>query len=270
MKLIPRSSQPGFVKEILSRNRNLPEDHENLIIPVMSNFVEMDSGELCIVMPFFSLGSLRYVLKALRFLHAAGAVHRDVSAGHVYLEEGPKIVLGFAAATLYNLHSAAEFQYPPSSSLPATRISDWAAAPEEYNFFGFQRENFSTKADVWLVGIMALELAYGEIAVQDRGALETKIRAITETRRLPKKLGPEVQQQRGASVTTTSRRSGVGMKRKAKMIETPAEEGGGEEEEEDQGLSSFSREFVELVAQCLAWNPEERPCVDALLNHDFF
>ncbi|VFQ85988.1 unnamed protein product [Cuscuta campestris] len=281
MKLIPRSSQPGFVKEILSRNRNLPEDHENLIIPVMSNFVEMDSGELCIVMPFFSLRSLRglpeacisvslrYVLKALRFLHAAGAVHRDVSAGHVYLEEGPKIALGFAAATLYNLHSAAEFQYPPSSSLPATRISDWAAAPEEYNF-GFQRENYSTKADVWLVGIVALELAYGEIAVQDRGALETKIRAITETRRLPKKLGPEVQQQRGASVTTTSRRSGVGMKRKAKMIETPAEEGGGEEEEEDQGLSSFSREFVELVAQCLAWNPEDRPCVDALLNHDFF
>ncbi|VFQ76399.1 unnamed protein product [Cuscuta campestris] len=108
MKLIPRSSQPGFVKEILSRNRNLPEDQENLIIPVMANFVEMDSGDLCIVMPFFSLGSLRsamvakfpgglpeacisvslrYVLKALRFLHAAGAVHRDVSAGETRATE---------------------------------------------------------------------------------------------------------------------------------------------------------------------------------------
>ncbi|VFQ92998.1 unnamed protein product [Cuscuta campestris] len=266
-------SSRSSVPETLSRNLNLPGDHKNLT-RVEAHFVDGATGDLCIVTPFFEPGSLRSAmaakfphglpedcisvslrcaLKALRFLHSAGALHGDIHAGHIYLKSGPQITLGFAA-TLYE-HGASDSraECSSSSSLPGTQISTWAAAPEVYN-----GHCYSEKSDIWLVGITALELAYGRVSVPNREALEMTIRTITQTKRLPKKLGPEGQQR-----TVAAGREDI--KGKAKMETTDSEE----EEEEEEGCS-FSREFGEMVAQCLAWNPEERPSVDALLNHDFF
>ncbi|VFQ85976.1 unnamed protein product [Cuscuta campestris] len=266
-------SSGSSVPETLSRNLNLPGDHKNLT-RVEAHFDDGATGDLCIVTPFFEPGSLRSAmaakfphglpedcisvslrcaLKALRFLHSAGALHGDIHAGHIYLKSGPQITLGFGA-TLYE-HGASDSraECSSSSSLPATQISTWAAAPEVYN--SEDSRGYSEKSDIWLVGITALELAYGRVSVPNRETLEMTIRTITETKRLPKKLGPEGQQ-RAVAAGRDDRKG------KAKMETTDFEE-------EEEG-SSFSREFGELVAQCLAWNPEERPSVDALLNHDFF
>ncbi|VFQ85977.1 unnamed protein product [Cuscuta campestris] len=260
------------VPETLSRNLNLPGDHKNLT-RVEALFIDGATGDLCIVIPFFKPGSLRSAmaarfpqglpetcisvslrcaLKAVRFLHHAGNLHRDINAGHIYLKSGPQIKLGFGATLYEHGASASRAECSSSSSLPATAISTWAAAPEVYN-----SHRYSEKSDIWLVGITALELAYGRVTVPNREALEMTIRTITETKRLPKKLGPEGQQRAVAAGRED-------IKGKAKMEKTDWEE----EEEGEKGCS-FSRKFGEFVAQCLAWNPESRPSVDALLNHGF-
>ncbi|KAK4381200.1 hypothetical protein Sango_2994400 [Sesamum angolense] len=64
-------------------------------------------------------------------------------------------------------------------------IYDWAAAPEvlESNHMEYTRE-----ADIWLIGITALELAYGGLRVMNREALETMVTKINLKKKLPKKV----------------------------------------------------------------------------------
>ncbi|XP_019160997.1 PREDICTED: serine/threonine-protein kinase 10-like [Ipomoea nil] len=238
------STTPPLDEEISTRNNALPHHHKNLM-PVDAHFVDKLSEDLCVVMPFPERGSLRSimadefpygfpevfisvalrsVLKALRFLHGAEILHGDVNAGHVYVKSGPKIMLGFAA-TVYE-HQVSNVECSSHSALPATQISTWAAAPEVYD-----GGNGNKAADIWLVGITAMELAYGGIRVPNREALEVLIRGIIETKRLPKNY---------------------------------------QLEEEGEEKRSFSREFEKMVAECVAWNPADRPSACTLLKHEFF
>ncbi|XP_031127691.1 serine/threonine-protein kinase BLUS1-like [Ipomoea triloba] len=251
-------------REIFTRNYALPYNHKNLM-PVEAHFVNRLTDDLCVVMPFPERGSLRSivaekfpygfpeafisvalrpVLKALRFLHGAKILHGDVTAGHVYVKSGPQILLGFAA-TLYE-HQVSNPECSSHSALPATQISTWAAAPEAYNN---SNGGNGKAADIWLVGITALELAYGGIRVPNREALEVMIRGIIETKRLPKNYQLEGE-----------RKEGIKEKGKNKIME-------GERGEEER---SFSREFEKMVAECVAWNPADRPSARSLLKHEFF
>ncbi|VFQ60324.1 unnamed protein product [Cuscuta campestris] len=224
----------------------LPPSFDQNVVPLVGHFSDRETGDLCLVMPFFQPGSLRSamaarfpdglpeacalvalrcVLKGLRFLHRANSLHRDINAGHIYIKPGPQIQLGFAA-TVYEHGRISAGERGCSSTSPKL-----PAAPEAH-------ECYTEKSDIWLVGITALELAYGTVR-PDREALEMTIRGITETKMLPAKM------LMGGPVEITSR-------------------------EEDEVERSFSVEFGSFVAECLARDPEQRPSADAILNHSFF
>lgn len=259
-------------KEIYTRNNALPLNCHKNLMSMETHFVDEESEDVCVVMPFAERGSLRSIMadafpygfpeecisvalrsvvKALCYLHKAMIVHTDVNAGHVYVKNGPQIIVGFAA-TVYE-HGVFNVECSSHRALPAAKISNWGAAPEVYN----ENQHYSDKADIWLVGITALELAYGGIRVPNREALEVLIREIIKTKRLPKNY--QLEEVRKEETKEEKEEDGKGKKIMQKNNERVGSEG-----------RSFSREFEKMVAECLAWKPEERPTAATLLKHDFF
>ncbi|CAH9118209.1 unnamed protein product [Cuscuta europaea] len=264
--------------------------HHKYLMPVNAYFIDRETEDLCLVMPFCELGSLRSamscskfrhglpetcisvalrcVLKALKFLYRFRHFHMNVNAGHIYLKNGPRIFLGFAA-TLYE-HGVCDAEGSSHSSLPVTQICDWAAAPEVYsvrNDDARYRHRYTDKSDVWLVGITALELAYGTIRVPNRVALERMIKEIIRTKRLPKKL---------VCGGIDDNREEAHEEKNDKGKKKVEEEGRGVRNNPHQHVdseeirASFSREFETMVADCFTWDPWKRPTANSLLNHDFF
>ncbi|KAL0425929.1 UNVERIFIED_CONTAM: Serine/threonine-protein kinase dst1 [Sesamum radiatum] len=129
------------------------------------------------------LVALREALKGLSFIHAKGHVHKEITAGHIFFNGKPEIKLAFSAS-VFDLNEDEDQSSSLSSFLPAASIYDWAAAPEvlESNHMEYTRE-----ADIWLIGITALELAYGGLRVMNREALETMVTKINLKKKLPKK-----------------------------------------------------------------------------------
>ncbi|CAH9108336.1 unnamed protein product [Cuscuta epithymum] len=272
--------------EILRKNMAgllLPCEYKHLM-PVKAHFIEQETEDLCLVMPFCERGSLRsvmsdkfrhglpetcisvalrYVLKSLKFLHRFKNLHRDINAGHIYVKSGPRIFLGFAG-TLYE-HGVPNVECSSHSSLPVTQICKWAAPPEVYCGGGRNDTyylDYTELSDVWLVGITALELAYGTIRVPNREALETMIKEIIRTRRLPKKLGcGGIDDNREEEAHEEDKRSDKGKKKQKIMRKVYPEE---------EIRASFSRAFETMVADCLAWDPWNRPTASDLLKHEFF
>ncbi|CAH9118101.1 unnamed protein product [Cuscuta europaea] len=263
--------------ELESKNNKLQKDHENLL-QVEGFFLDPESCDYCIVMAYAEWGSLqsimaehfplglpetfislilRSVLEVVCFLHQRKVFHGDISAGHVYLKSGPNIKMGFGA-TVYD-HGVSNLECSSSCTLPETDISHWAAAPEVYNH-EMKNHRSTEESDVWLVGIMALELAYGGIRVPSREALEVMSREIHEKRKLPKRYPPAPQ---GLDQLQQLTREVEGKGKQIAMEEEDYGDGSSEER-------SFSREFEKIVADCLAWKPWERPNARTLLKHEFF
>ncbi|CAH9076413.1 unnamed protein product [Cuscuta europaea] len=213
---------------------------------------------------------LRSILNALCFLHKQRIPHGDISAGHVYLTPHPPLPfpdsflkLGFAA-TLF--HEDDEFAAGTSNSalLPMPSISQWAAAPELVASHTNNYEQPSEKADIWLVGITALELAYGAGGLQlpNRNALEAMVKDILHNNKLPpttngrhKQLTIETEQQVIKTEHTNL------LKHYAKKLGRQCSA---------SSSSPFSSAFTSMVIQCLAWDPLKRPTAHKLLSHKFF
>ncbi|XP_031114047.1 serine/threonine-protein kinase BLUS1-like [Ipomoea triloba] len=191
------------------------ERHHKNLLRMKAYFMDKPSGKLCIVMPFpghslrtvmkkafpggfpedLMLSALRSVLDALGFLHTQSIFHTDINAGHVYLgqifcdiydvdlqfEYNYEINLGFAA-TVYDDDDVDEMGNT-APYLPVASMSNWAAAPEVYN--GNGKQAYSDKADIWLFGITALELAFGGLKLPNRNALEAIIDDIHHNKKLP-------------------------------------------------------------------------------------
>ncbi|KAA8520568.1 hypothetical protein F0562_014824 [Nyssa sinensis] len=216
-----------------------------------------------VLMPHMRFGSLRYIMSSgfnnglpedciavalketllgLCHIHVRRQLHRDITAGHIFVDDYPSIKLAFAAS-VYEHGVSGE----SSSSERAITISKWAAAPEVFN----SNNEYTDKADIWLFGITALELAYGRLGVSDRQTLESITNNITKKRRLPNKL--EDYQE--------GKKKG---KEKASFFKAfCAALGKGEER-------AFSKSFQKMVASCLAEDPEDRPTLLELLEHEFF
>ncbi|KAH0676364.1 hypothetical protein KY285_024165 [Solanum tuberosum] len=143
----------------------------------------------------------------------------------------------------------------------------WAAAPEV--FYSKCVEDLSlvqsplflyddactVHSDIWLVGVAALELAYGNLRISSREEFEAMIKKIKRSRRLPDKLEDLLEEINVEEGKGKMKKAVVYVNDKLKYV---------------KGKRKFSKEFEELVLDCLSSKESKRPSVGDLLQRPFF
>ncbi|KAJ8556131.1 hypothetical protein K7X08_022889 [Anisodus acutangulus] len=235
--------------------------HSNLI-GVKTTFISADHCFLCVSFLYMSQGSLRNILSTRPLpedyiavvlkevlvglrdeLHVESRVHKTLNVGDIFVHiddatEEISINLAFEAS-VYNVGEASSSF--SSSFLDVKSVYKWGAAPEVLG-----GENYTPKSDIWLLGITALELAYGDIRVRDYRDLEYIIEKIRKKKRLPRSLEKLlINKKKGKFKKVLG-----SFKRKEKRV--------------------FSEDFENMVLACLCENPEERPTAHQLSNTPFF
>ncbi|KAK6123427.1 hypothetical protein DH2020_042830 [Rehmannia glutinosa] len=196
----------------------------------------------------FIVVALQKAIKGLSFIHENGQVHGEISAGHIFFSVVPEIKIGFSA-TVYD-EGPGRNDPSSSSSVPVSSVLEWAAAPEIYNN---NNSEYTAKADIWMVGITALELAYGEMfTYMERSEFLSQIQKLAKKQRLPVKnqgeiIGKPKDNRKRNSVSLLWVKLKKNFKKRA-----------------------FSRKFEEMVFKCLAMDPAKRPSADELLNMEIF
>ncbi|KAK1391957.1 hypothetical protein POM88_011013 [Heracleum sosnowskyi] len=275
-----------------------------------------DSGlpEDCIVI------ALRSALLGLAHIHSKGEIHRQITGSNIVVYKIPDtIMLTFAGSAHVRTdvtHRPDPIYVPDPNGasgsqsvegfefLPYRDILKWGRAPEvveadqeKYKTFGD-----SEKSDIWLIGITALEFAYGDIRIFERRELLDIARCISVTRKMATTWDDLVQQTEEFKVESVKPPKGTRQKieeatvnfltsRLAKFVaitrETKKQMMGnmaivksseGKEKEGEVKSSKgkekvgevhkepFSERFVKLVAKCLNDDPDKRPSAKKLLK----
>ncbi|PHT35848.1 hypothetical protein CQW23_23548 [Capsicum baccatum] len=232
----------------------------------------------CVSLPYMSQGSLRHILStrqdkrlpeefiaivikkvlaALRDEVHNGLLpraHKTLSAGDIFIHTttGQMLIRLAYEASVYDSEKinveedieedSNEEEAGSSSSafLSPKRIANWGAAPE---VFGRENdEGVGPKSDIWLLGIMALELAYGELPVSTREDLDRLIKKLRKERRFPRSL---------KNMLIVNNRE-VTFKKAMNLFKRKEE--------------VFSEMFEIMVRKCLAKKPKKRPTAAQLLD----
>lgn len=260
LKVTNMDNKKEYEKLVDQVNKTRHLDHPNLLLvkedikfedKFWVVFLMMDGSLRCLMKSVFTNGIpedhiaivLKEVLEALANLHQKGHVHQELNASHIYYRlDIPAVKIGYLA-TIYEHNSGDDGEAFPGS-LPASEICEWAAAPEIYHL----KDRYTDKSDVWLVGITALELAFGEIQVKNRKALEFLI----------------------AGVTSKSGKKEVVGKYIKKMVWKMKICKSGSSSSSKKNDVTLSRTFKEMLALCFTEDAGKRPTAAALLEHDFF
>ncbi|CAM9319251.1 unnamed protein product [Ectocarpus sp. 12 AP-2014] len=218
-------------------------DHPN-VLSCYASFVH--ENELWLVMEFMSKGSclhvmnvakkegkgegmkeewiayiLKQTLQGLKYFHDQGQIHRDIKAGNILLGEDGRVkladfgVAGWLVGYGNRRNVAKTFVGTPC----------WMA-PEVME----QVDGYNQKADIWSVGITALELAKGHAPYARLEPMKVLMQTIE--REPPSLKSYPDDRQPGGDV--------------------------------------FGRNFKEVVRFCLQKNPKERPNCASLLSKKFF
>ncbi|XP_027772723.1 serine/threonine-protein kinase BLUS1-like [Solanum pennellii] len=287
---IRNSNIINFDKWLIQRFRQgfcvaLPYMSEGSLRYILSTRFHNGLPEDCIAI------ALKQALLGLFDLHFSGLVHKRFSAGNIYVnfKSNVEIKLGFAA-TIYDselesplfvshgtelgLDSTVAILPKNPGGIPNLELGElykWAAAPEVfYSKYEeelsqvpsplYQDDNAHTvHSDIWLVGVAALELAYGNLRISDREDFEAMIKKIKRSRRLPDKLEDvleEINVEEGKG-------KGKGKMKKAVVYFN-------DKLKYVKGKRKFSKEFEELVLDCLSSKESKRPSVGDLLQRPFF
>ncbi|WOG92652.1 hypothetical protein DCAR_0311926 [Daucus carota subsp. sativus] len=200
-----------FNNLVIDAMRNKRCRHTN-ILPIKHMF---DSGgRACVVMPLNEVQSLRYIIAstpifrqgfpedciaiALReTIYGLGRVHKysahkKVTTGEIFFHlDDHRIKLAYGGSSFdRNCEIEATLQGSNSTRLPIWSVHQWGAAPEVYDS-GHDPTRYIRKSDIWLLGISALELAYGGLEFGEREDLLRFINWIRIEKRLPNK-GEEI------------------------------------------------------------------------------
>ncbi|KAL6532666.1 hypothetical protein OROHE_014088 [Orobanche hederae] len=211
--------------------------------------------------PFICKGY--YCMVALCAIHKTRKyVHRQISAAHIFIDEIALagwfwVMLGYGDG-VYDLTDD-----QASSSSSSSSVCRWAAAPEVYG--SSDDATYGAKADIWLIGITALELAYGGLRLgSTRDDLDQLINSMHRMRKLPNKLNAE------------GRHCWKKEKVKSKLLLASCFGGHSKQRIAPTGFEYkpkewvFSKKFVDLVLACLDLDPTKRPTASELLQFKIF
>ncbi|XP_068652168.1 serine/threonine-protein kinase BLUS1 [Aristolochia californica] len=204
---------------------------------------------LWVIMPFMSAGSLhsiissafpsglpepaiavvlRHTLQALHYLHSQGQLHRDIKAGNILLHSDGSVKLADfgVSASIYDQSSSSLTGSWASSSFNDLAGTPYWMAPEVIH----SRNGYGFKADIWSLGITAMELAHGRPPLSHLPPSKSLVMRISS------RLSLNYEDDRNK-----------GKKKKR-----------------------FSKQFQDMVATCLVQDPSKRPSAEKLLKHPFF
>ena len=169
--------------------------HEN-VLPLYCCFVV--SSNLWLVMPFMNLGSCLEIMRQLKasgksgeleeewisaildgavrglaYLHESGWIHRDIKSGNILLDSEANVRLAdFGVAGIMNTdHRSEEDKY--RTTFVGTPC--WMA-PEVMK----QAKGYTEKADMWSLGITALELAKSVAPYAEEKTMRVLLRTLQE------------------------------------------------------------------------------------------
>ncbi len=160
-------------------------------------------------------------LQGLAYFHSSGQLHRDIKAGNILLSSNGRVQLAdFGVARWLIGHGK---RRKTTRSFVGTPC--WMA-PEVME----QLDGYDHRADVWSIGITALELAKGFAPYAKLEPMKVLLKTIEQD-------PPSLKTYEG--------------------------------DKQPDG-EAFSRPFKEFVRLCLQKTPKKRPSVATLLNHSFF
>ncbi|KAG8367248.1 hypothetical protein BUALT_Bualt16G0052800 [Buddleja alternifolia] len=255
VKCVNRDYQPQAV-------RNLTTDVcRSILIPYHRNIIGITKNfnyktYYCVVFPLmgnslrsimhtrFSKGfpeecivvALKEILTAISFIYKHGDVDLQINAGNIFFT-GKEIKLAFSASTYecQDHNQSSSSSSSPQSYMPMSSICKWAVPPE------YPSELFKHKRDIWMIGITALELAYGGLWVSSKADLQKRLYTI------------EMCKKRLPDCWINKKEIGIKMLRSLLFKER-----------------NFSRDFQKMVISCLSSQAYYRPTIQELLESEVF
>jgi serine/threonine protein kinase len=176
---------------------------------------------------------MQFVLKGLEYLHGQKIIHRDIKAGNILCTQSGQVKLA-------DFGVAAQLQDKNFNNTEGTL--HWMA-PEVLK----PRNPYDFKADIWSLGITAIELAEGKPPHSELEYFNVMDEIMKGP---PPTLGTE---KNGKDSAQTSKK----VKKVKIKLPTP-----------NQG-PIWSKEFQQFIAKCLQKDPLQRPSAKELLNESF-
>lgn len=236
-------------------------DHPN-VVRYYGSFVE--GSILYIIMEYMNLGSiseimkfgfsngipkesvisavLKDILEAISYFHSNHKIHRDIKTGNVLVNQNGEVKIGDfgIAATLFERGERIQARYTvigtPCYMAPEVIVS---------------QNGYSEKADIWSLGITAIELATGSPPYSDLHPLEVIVR-ITDS--APPSLPDSSDTSAGEASSILV--SSVSSSSEQKSSSPPV-------------IQAYSQPFRDFVRLALQKQPEKRPSAVELLNSKF-
>ena len=272
VKLMDLESASLSLDEIVREAATMRAHSHPNVLPLLTSFVDA-GARLWMVMPFVAGGSvlnimrfafpdgleepviatvMKEVLKGLCYVHASGAIHRDVKAGNILVgADGGVMLADFGVAATMERQGSWGSALASRSTFVGTPC--WMA-PEvmEQSAAGY-----STLADIWSFGITLLELAHGHAPFAKYPPMKVLLMTIQNP---PPTLDGAGGGGGGGGGGTGSTSGGEG------SVGGGSSVGGGG----GPGKKHFSKAMRDIVAKCLVKDPTKRPTAAALLEHKFF
>ncbi|KAK4418706.1 Germinal center kinase [Sesamum alatum] len=175
---------------------------------------------------------LKETLKALNYMHGKNKLHQNLGADCLFLDGTSRVKLAFRSLT-----------YDQSiNNLSSSVFPDWMIAPELMTDY---RKATSKATDIWMFGLLALELFYGQIPASDLEEFQLLVLGIDDKFTMLKKnqgiVGSKLFEKIGISSCFSTKHR-----------------------------KTISKPLGEVLAACLSREPKKRPTTNELMEYKLF